>query len=273
LWEAFLDRYYPHTPPATAYANARDDAKAVAGTYTLSRRSESSFLKAASIISQFSVAPVGDGEIEVPQLTGPNGKPKRWQGVGPMTFLERGGQDKLIFKPDQNGRMQLVLFYPFFVGQKVGILQNGKFLLTVLVISLVLMLVTLLLWPISWFVRRHYKGKLELATMEKILRLGVRLVFLIDLIFDAALVGLVSYGFTHLDVFSDKGATWFRLVQILGYLGVAGKLIVVMNAIIAWMSKRRSIWGKLGATVMLLISLGVMWFVFAGGLLHFPSNY
>src|SRR6476659_5641803 len=129
LWEAFLDRYYPYTVPATTSASAKDDAKAAAGTYVLSRKSENSFLKVASILQQFSVSPVGDGDIEVPQLTGPNGKPKHWQAIGPMTFRERDGQDKLIFKPDQSGRMQLILPYPFFIGQRIGALQNGKLLL------------------------------------------------------------------------------------------------------------------------------------------------
>ena len=273
LWEAFLNRYYPYTPPAASSATAKADADAAAGSYTLSRRSETSFLATASIISQFTVSPVGDGDIEIPQLTGPNGKPKRWQAAGPMTFVERGGQDKLIFKPDQNGRMQLVLPYPFFVGQKISALQNGKLLLTVLGISLFLMLLTLILWPVAWFVRRHYGHKLELTKVEKLLRILVRVVFALDLIFIAALFGLVTYGLTHLEVFSDRGNFWFRLIQIVGVLGAIGTLVVLANAVLAWISKRRSIWGKLQATIMLLACLGVLWFAFAGNLLRFSSTY
>ena len=273
LWEAFLNRYYPYTPPAVSSATAKADADAAAGSYTLSRRSETSFLATASLISQFTVSPVGDGDIEIPQLTGPNGKPKRWQAAGPMTFVERGGQDKLIFKPDQNGRMQLVLPYPFFVGQKMSALQNGKLLLTVLGISLFLMLLTLILWPITWFVRRHYGHKLELTKVEKLLRILVRVVFALDLIFIAALFGLVTYGLTHLEVFSDRGNFWFRLIQIVGVLGAIGTLVVLANAVLAWISKGRSIWGKLQATIMLLACLGVLWFAFAGNLLRFSSTY
>jgi CubicO group peptidase (beta-lactamase class C family) len=273
LWEAFLNRYYPYTPPAASSATAKADADAASGTYTLSRRSENSFLKTASIISQFTVSPAGDGDIEIPQLTGPNGKPKRWQAVGPMTFVERGGQDKLIFKPDQNGQMQMVLPYPFFVGMKIGALQNGKLLLTVLGVSLGLMLLTLILWPIGWFVRRHYSYKLELTTLERLLRILVRVVFALDLIFIIALFGLVVYGLTHLEVFSDRGNTWFRLIQIVGVLGAIGTLVVLVNAGLAWISKRRSIWGKLQATIMLLACLGVLWFAFAGNLLRFSSTY
>ncbi|HXC69008.1 MAG TPA: serine hydrolase [Pyrinomonadaceae bacterium] len=273
LWEAFLDRYYPHTPPAPTSATAKEDAKAVSGSYTLSRRADGSFLKALSVISQFTVSPTGDGDIEVPQLTGTNGKPKRWQAIGPMTFLERDGQDKLIFKPDQNGQMQMILPYPFFVGHRVGTLQNGKLLLTVLGISLGLMLLTLILWPIAWFVRRHYGRTLELSKGELLLRIAVRIVFALNVIFIAALVGLIMYGLTHLEVFSDRGTTWFKLAQTIGLIGAIGTVVVLLNAIAAWISKRRGIWGKLQATIMLLACLGVLWFALAGNLLRFSSTY
>jgi hypothetical protein len=273
LWEAFLDRYYPFTAPAASSATAKEDAKAASGTYSLSRRSETSLLKTATLISQFQVAPVGDGEIEVPQLTNANGKPKRWQGIGPMTFREKGGQDKLIFKPDQNGQMQMVLPYPFFVGQRVGTLQNGKLLLTVLGVSLGFMLLTLILWPVCWFVRRHYGRKLELSKRELLLRILVRAVFALDLIFIGALFGLVVYGLTHLEVLSDRGNTWFHLVQVVGVLGAVGTLVALANAFFVWIGKRWSIWVKLQATLMLLACLGVLWFAMAGNLLHFSSTY
>ena len=273
LWHAFLDRYYPYTVPSTSSATAKEDAKAASGTYTLSRRSENSFLKTATLIGQFTVSPVGDGDIEVPQLTGANGKPKRWQAVGPMTFLERDGQDKLIFKPDQNGQMQLILPYPFFVGQRVGALQRGKLLLIVLGVSLFVMLVTLILWPVSWFVRRHYGRKLELPLIALLFRVLVRIAFVLDIIFVVALTALVTYGLSHLEVFSDKGNLWFHLVQVIGVLGAIGTLSALVNAFIAWTGKRWSIWVKLQATIMLLACFGLLWFAWAGNLLHFSSTY
>lgn len=273
LWHAFLNRYYPYTASAPASATAKDDAKAASGTYILSRRAENSFLKTASLISQFTVSPAGDGDIEIPQLTGANGKPKRWQAVGPMTFLERDGHDKLIFKPDQSGRMQMVLPYPFFIGERAGSLQNGKLLLTVLGISLGLMLLTLILWPVAWGVRKHYGRTLELTPTERLLRILVRIVFVLDLVFIGALFGLTMYGLTHLEIFSDQGNKWFRLIQIVGVLGAIGTLAVFVNMVLAWISKRRRIWGKLQATIMLLACLGVLWFAFAGNLLRFSSTY
>src|SRR4029079_4499889 len=140
LWESFLDRYFPATLPSEqTLASASQDAKTVSGKYMLSRRGESSFLKTASLVGQMTVSPAENGSIEVAELTGANGQPKRWREVAPMTFLEVNGWDKLVFKPDATGRMQLILPYPFFIGQRVGFLENGKLVVPVILISLGIM--------------------------------------------------------------------------------------------------------------------------------------
>ena len=274
LWESFLDRYFPYTAPIMpTLDSAKEDARAVSGSYIISRRSETSFLKAASLLGEATVSPVGDGMIMIPEMTGANGKPKRWREIAPMTFLEENGQEKLIFKPDEHGRMQIILPYPFMVLQRVGLWENVKLLLPVTAISILLMLLTLLLWPVAWFVRRHYGRKLELTTMERRLRLAVRLVFAVDLLFIAAMIGLLFYGLTHLEVLTDRGVVWFHLIQVIGVLGAVGTLVVLYNAIRSWRNREKRIWGKLQTTLFVLACLGFLWFAFAGNLLHFSSNY
>jgi len=274
IWEMFLDRYFPAAPDSTpTLGSAKEDAKAVSGAYMLSRRSDSSFLKVATLLGQFNVSPKEDGLIEVAQMTGANGKPKHWREVGPMTFVDVAGSDKLVFKPDTSGHMQLILPYPFFVGQRIGFFENGKVLMIVVVISLLIMLLTLLLWPIGWFVRKHYDHKLVLTSMQRLLRIGVRIVFALDLLFVGLLTGLVVYGLSHLQVFSDSGTVWFYLVQIIGVLGAVGTLLVIFNAIRAWRNREARIWSKLQATLFVLVCFGFLWFAFAGNLLRFSSNY
>ena len=272
LWQQFMDRYFPSQPSTQpTLASAAQDARQVSGKYMLSRRSESSLLKTASLISEFTVSPTETG-IQVAELTDPNGKPKRWREVAPMVFAEENGQDKLIFKPDQNGRMQVILPYPFFIGQSVRLFENSKLLLPILFICLGVMLLTLVLWPVGWFVRRHYGRRLELTRKELWLRLGVRLVFLLDLVFVAAIIGFVLFGLQHLWVFSDRGNKYFYLIQVIGVLGAVGTLLVLYNALHYWTIKRR-IWAKLHATLLVLACLGFLWFVFTGNLLHFSSTY
>jgi CubicO group peptidase (beta-lactamase class C family) len=273
LWQAFMDRYFPGQPSTQpTLPSAAQDARSVSGKYILSRRSESSLLKTASLLSEFTVAPAENGMIQVAELTDPNGKPKRWRETGPKIFLEENGSDKLIFKPDANGRMQVIIPFPFFIGQRVSFFDNSRVLLPVMGLSLFVMLVTLLLWPIGWFVRRHYGKKLELTRKERWLRFGVRLVFVLDLIFLAAIVGLVIFGLQHLAVFSDRGTKYFYLVQSVGVIGAVGTLLVLYNAVHYWLVKRR-FWVKIQATLLVLACLGFLWFVFAGNLLHFSSKY
>ncbi|MBA3786324.1 MAG: serine hydrolase [Acidobacteria bacterium] len=275
LWEAFLDRYFPETPfDAPTLDSAKDDANAVSGTYMISRRFESSLFKLLAVLGEASVSANEDGTIAVDALTEPNGKPKRWREVAPLTFRDVRGQDSLIFKPDQNGRMQLIVPYPFMVFQRVGFRENGKILLPVLGLSLFIMLLTLVLWFVAWLVRRHYGSKLELTTWEWRLRLAVRIVFALNLIFIAALLGFVTYASAgHFELLSDSGNIWIWLIQMIGVLGAIGTLVVFYNAVQAWMSKRYRIWGKLQATIFALACLGFLWFVFAGHLLSFSSNY
>ena len=273
LWEAFLDRYFPFTPTAsTTLDSAKENAQAVSGRYMLSRRSDTSFLKVASILGLATVAAREDGTIEVAGLTENSGQPKRWREVSPMTFRDMNGQDILIFKPDENGVMQIILPYPFMVFQRVGLWQNSGIILPVVGISLLIMLLTLLLAPVAWLVRRHYGSTLDLTPMERSLRIGVWIVFALDLIFIAAFVGFVTYASSHIELLSDSGNKWIYLIQTIGILGAVGTLVVVYNAIKSWMGSGR-IWSKLRATVFVLACLGFLWFALVSNLLVFNSNY
>ena len=273
IWEAFLDRYFPFTPTdEPTLESAKDDAKAVSGNYMVSRRSDTSFLKVATILGGTDVAARDDGTIEIPSLTEPNGNPKRWREVAPMTFRDVNGQDLAIFKPDADGVMQLILPYPFMVFKRVGTWENSKILLPVVGVSLLIMLLLLLLTPIAWLVRRHYGRTLELTPLQRKLRIGIWIVFALDLMFVAAFVGLITYAMSHIDILSDSGNKWFWLIQLVGVLGAIGTLLVLFNAVNAWFGGRR-IWGKLQATLLALACVGFLWFVYVGNLLVFRSNY
>ena len=127
VWDAFLDRYFPvNEEKLPTLETAKQDAAAVAGTYLPSRRPEKSLFRIMGLLGQTSVNANEDGTISVDSLTDFNGKPKRWREVAPMTFRDVNGQDSLIFKPDANGRMQIVVPYPFmtFTASDFWTIQN-----------------------------------------------------------------------------------------------------------------------------------------------------
>ena len=274
LWERFLDRYFPYTPPAaTAPASVKQDIAAVSGTYEVSRRSESSFFKTFSLIGETKVYPAENDTIQVDSLLAPNGKPKSFQEIAPMQFREVDGQDLLVFKPDESGRMQLIIPYPFMLYQKVGLWSNGKLMLPVVGICLFIMILGLILWPVAWFIRRHYDARIDLTGQEWLLRVGIRISFALVLIFVVALVGVLMYAISNLDFFSGSGVTWIEFIQVIGIVAAVSTLIVFANAVLAWMSSRYRIWGKLQATIFAIAALGFLWFVFAGHLLYITSSF
>lgn len=274
IWDAFLNRYFPvEEKELPTVETAQQDAEAVAGTYLPSRRPEHSLFRIAALLGQVNVWANEDRTISVDALKDFNGQPKRWQAVAPMTFRDLGGQDSLYFKPDENGRMQLIIPYPFMTFTRVGFLDNSKLILPAVGFSLFVMVLTLVLWFVAWLVRRHYGGKLDLTPLEKLLRYAVRIIFAMDLIFIIALAAIITYMSSHYDFFSDRGNFWVRIAQIIGLIGVIGTPVILYNAVHAWMSKRYRIWGKLQATIFALAALGFLWFVYAGNLLSFTSHF
>lgn len=274
IWDAFLDRYFPYTPPEQpALDTAKADAAAASGTYMISRRGEGSFVMLLGLLGEAKVSANADGTISVSGMSETNGKPKRWREIAPMVFRDVNGEDVLVFKPDDDGRMQIVLPYPFMMYQRVGLWQNGGLMMTAAGISLFVMLLTLILWFVAWVVRRRFGRRLELTPWEWRLRLIVRIVFAVNLIFITAFLFFGAQVSARYELLSDSGNNWLRLIQVIGVIGSIGTLAVFANAVYSWMNSRDRIWGKLQATVFALACLGFLWLVFAGHLLYFTSNF
>ncbi len=274
LFQAFLDRYFPYTgKKMETLESAKENAAKVSGTYMGSRRPEGSPFRLLAILGEASVYANEDDTISVNALLDPNGLPKRFAEVAPMTFQDVKGHDKVIFKPDENGRMQLVIGYPFMVFTRVGLWQNAKLILPVAGVSLGIMLLTVILWFVAWWIRKHYGRKLELSRLDWWLRIGVRIVFALNLIFVISLVSYTIAGLRNLELLGSSGVKWIFLMQAIGLLGALGTLVVIYNAIRTWMNKQRSIWMKLQATIFALACFGFLWLVFAGNLLSFTSRF
>lgn len=274
LWSAFLNRYFPGPPAPQTLATAKEDAKSVAGSYLGSRRAEGSLLRTASVLGEIIVTPAADGTITTSLLKSANGKPMKLREVAPLVFRNVDGDDDLAFQRNSAGRMEVMYTtYPVFIFQRVGLGQDRKVLLPVVIVSLSLMALTLLLWPVAALVRRHYGRKLELTPQQRRLRLAVKIVVALDILFVVSLVGIVVSGLSNVAAFNSGLDKWIYLAQLIGVLGAVGTLVVLYDAIKSWLDQGRSIWYKLNATILALACLGLLWFVFVGNLLRFTSKY
>jgi CubicO group peptidase (beta-lactamase class C family) len=275
LWHQFMDRYFPYEPPVgVAVANASEDAKIVSGRYIVSRRMESNFLAVLTPLQQLKVSPSSsDNTVIASELKDLNGKPKHFREIGPLLFRDVNGQNRIAFKRDDSGRLVLVIDYPFMVFQYASWYESSAFNLVVICGALGVFLLTLVLWPTTYFVRRHYAQTPKLSPTLGKLRTWVRVVCAVDLIFVAVFVTVVLLSEKYLSIFSSKMDIWFHLLQLLGWLGVLGGLVMLWNAIESWRYQERGLWSKLGDTLIVLAAVGFTWFVAYWNMLHWNLHY
>jgi CubicO group peptidase (beta-lactamase class C family) len=274
VWDKFLDRYFPYEPPAgSAVASAAQDAQSVSGRYIVSRREETTILKPLNVVSEAKVSQNKDGTISLDAFKDLNGQAKKFREIAPLMFRDVNGQDRIAFKRDDTGNLVLVVDFPFMVFQKALWYQNSVLNLPLIVGALVILVLTLVLWPVAALIRWHYGKKLELSPQQKRLRFWVRIVCLLDVVFFAAFVGFFVAGMKDINVFSPRNNIWLRLIQIVGWLGVLGTVLAILNLIRSWKEPQRWFWSRIGDTLILLACLGVVWFVFAWNMLHWSLQY
>jgi len=274
VWHNFLDRYFPHPTVADPQvANAAQDARSLTGRYVVSRRSETTILKVLTAVGESKISANSDSTISVDDLKDLNGEPKKFREIGPLMFREVNGQDRIAFKRDNSGNLLLAIDFPFMVFEKARWYQSSMLNLPLIVSSLAILLLTVLLWPIAALVRRHYGRRLTLPPRDRRLRLLVRIVCLLDLAFFAAFAGFFAMAFKDIGLLSPHYNPWLRMIQIVGWLGILGTLIIIYNAVRSWKQPESWLWTRLADTLIALACVGIIWFVFTWNMLHWTLRY
>jgi len=272
LFESFLDRYFPFTPPAGAKVeNAAADAKEIAGFYKSSRRFDSSFLSITTPLGEPKVTANKDGTISVDPLKGADGELKKFEEVAPFLYREVHGQDHVGFKKDAAGNWQFQLDYPFFIFQKVGLFENKTFNIAVLCFGIGVLALTILLWPVAAIIRKHYGKPLGYAPADNRRRLLVRLVCILLLVF---YIGWL----TALSLADDPNGInglppWIIVFGLLGVLSAIGTILVCVNAFRSFRDPGRWLWTRLHDFALAIACLGLIWFAFAWHLMNFSIHY
>jgi len=272
LFESFLDRYFPFTPPPGAKVqNAADDAKQIVGSYKSSRRFDSSFLSITTPLGEPKVSANADGTISVDELKNPDGQPKKFEEIGPFLYREVHGQDHVAFKKDASGNWQFQMDYPFFIFQKVGLLQSKVFNLFVLCFGIGVVALTILLWPVAALARKHYGKPLNYTPSASRLHLLVRLICIILLIFNIGWLSVLSLADDPNGI--NSLPPWIIAFSILGVIGVIGTILVCVNALRSVREPGRWVWTKLHDLALAVACLGLIWFAYTWHLMNFNVHY
>jgi hypothetical protein len=277
LFQDFADRYFPAARPGTRVpaAAAAEHAARLAGTWSNSRNSQSNFLAAVGLLGQIKVGVDKKGELVIPKLPGLNGQPRHWVEIEPYVWLDTDGHDQLAAKvvDDQPVRWSFDLLSPFMVFDRVPWYANSAWLMPLFAASVVALLLTVLLWPVTAVVRRRYQAPLSLDAGSfqayRCSRIGALLI-LVAVGLWALTIVLMLKNNTNLNGRLDP-LLW--LDQIFGTLAFSGGLLLMLwNLRAVWRGARR--WpAKVWSIVLCVAAASVLWVAVAGKLISFGTNY
>ena len=274
LLQAFFDRYYPETPPPASESpteGASGDAGRVAGDYRSTRSNETGFEKVFSLAGLTSVTANEDGSITtsgVPTREDFTGGEQRWVQDGPMAFRAEGGDERLAFSQDGEGRVTYLSgdADPTSAFEKVPFYESARLHLGLLAGGLAVFGLTAFAWPagalISWRYGRRYRklygepdGKPERdARGARPARLLAWALCALALLFVGGMVLMVSNGAEAL--FFDSPL--LTPVLALPYLVAALAVGVVVYAALSW---KRRYWGLFGRAHYSLVAVAALTFV------------
>ena len=273
VWNQFLDRYFPYTPPAATMVPNSEDARMVSGDYIISRRSQTTILSLLTLLGELKVSQNTDGTISASAFKELSGQPKHFREIAPLLFREVNGQSLLGFKRDDSGRLVMAIDFPFMVFQKARWFESSLFNMIILIGSLSVFALTLLLWPVAALVRRHYGRKLDLSPAERRWRLLVCMVCAVDLAFVLAFLAALSGASDDPSKLNRGLDPVLHIVELIGFVGVLGTLAALYNSSRFWNYRDRWWWAKIHHAGIALACLGFSWFVLHWHVLHWGLNY
>lgn len=260
----FFDRFVPGRIADEPTVSPKSfDATRVAGLYRSTRRNESGPQLMRLFEGDDQVEAADDGTITVSSRLAPDGAPKRWRQVGPLTYREVGGQAHLSFVAGKDGRILYWVsddYPPAMVFERVeGIFATGLVqpLFWLAFLGCAAFAVTAL---ISWWRRRRRRERSERSWIGS--RAG------------HGWIALVLIGWVAAAVLGGLGDD-LTIMNILRVASVIAVLAAMLPALHAGLTIKRSN-GKLRWAIEIvgaLLALYAAWFMVSQNLASFNNSF
>jgi CubicO group peptidase (beta-lactamase class C family) len=265
LFQDFADRYFPASAAAGAPVDAKTAAEHVAmmvGNWQVSRTSWSSPINMLQLIGQTKVSVGPKGGLFIPDLLGANRQVREWEEIAPFVWREKGGHERLAaqVKDGKVVRWSFDLVAPFMVFDRVPAHRSSAWIIPASSVSLTVLFLTVLFWPIAWYARRRYHAAMPLGGTAlrayKFTRWASLLVLLVIIGWAAMIAAL----FGNLENLSGTFDALLWLLQLIGLIAFIGAVAIAgWNAWLTWKDGRR--WPAKTWNVLIFVSALVMLYV------------
>jgi hypothetical protein len=277
LFQDFADRYFPSTERdgRVDARTAAEHARMMVGQWQNSRHSESNFVNILNLFGQSLISVDDKGALVIPALKGPGGALQKWVEIAPFVWRDANGHDRLAAKVVDGKvvRWSFDLVSPFMMFDRVPASRSATWLKPALYASLAVLLLTVLYWPATWYIRRRYQSQLKVTGQARRAYRATRIMALADLLVLASWVAFVTILLGDLQLLSSGADVFLWALQILGAIVFVGAVgIAAWNAWLTWRDGRR--WtAKLWSALVLLATLVVLYVASTFSLLAMTVNY
>lgn len=274
LLNAFVDRYFPAVEQAiTPLDTALEHGRAVAGLYEISRAAETNAFAVARYASQIPVSVDDDAVLSVPFIRDYAGAAEPLYEVTPWVWQTRSGR-RVAARVKDGQVMALAADPAYFAATPVPWHRSSAWLTPFATVSLLVIAITFLAWPVGAVVRRHFG--VGFSHSDPGSRLAYRLAPLASLLVLAYLslwavfVTWVSASLFNLE--GERSVFWLSVLYALSILPVAA---LGMAGLAAWIKcrQRQSLFTKI-SSVTLVVAIGVIiWLSVAVGFFSFNTQF
>lgn len=277
LFDEFGNRYFPGQPETGKVdaETAKKHVEQMAGNYFNSRGIRSKFLHILDLIGPITIGPDEDGKLSAPMVTNTGNKPRRWEEISPYVWKDLDSGEKLAAKVE-NGKVTRWSFdtvSPFMVFDRAPWYKDPSWLAPSIYVSLGLLLLAALSWPVGAIARRRYK----VANAYEGKRLRMQRIWhgwqWLALATVAGWATFIGVGLSTLSLLGGPLDPLLWTVQLLTPIAFIGLLALAgWNVRQAFLEKRR--WFVKAWAIALLLSAAVLlWVAAAFHLIGFGTNF
>jgi hypothetical protein len=153
----------------------------------------------------------------------------RYTGAKSRRFGHRNvnGQEEVLFKRAPDGHLDLLGLFPAIISQSVSGTRSKKFLLPLFIVSLGIIVLAILFWPVGALVRKRYKQPLNLDPGTRRVRLLVKLICILDVLFVVLLASIVSKILKDIGALNAHLDPLIHLTQVIGLVGALGCFVAI----------------------------------------------
>ena len=159
--------------------------------------------------------------------------------------------ERLGFRLDASGVVAEILPFPaIYEGQRVPWYTSKIFIGLLIGGSLLLALLTVLLWPIAVIIRKRYQRPLFITKTDRVLYFLSRIVCLGEVVFILTPIVALSQGLEHIVILGDAINPWLQAFHVIGWILLAGIVLLIVAAVRFVGLPRHGLWFRAHAILL-----------------------